>query len=133
MSKNSPYIKTKLLKKLKKRARKRYKFEEVYTRNEQKQSVPLYQVLDMIYDDDYYRIIKKTTDRQKAWNFYISKYREIIFQGLDEYYTYYNKTPKSIHKKTEPKPLNVTLKTPVEFIVMDDVSVKQMSNKIKVY
>lgn len=133
MSKNSPYIKTKLLKKLKKKARKRYKFEEVYTRNEQKQSVPLYQVLDMIYDDDYYRIIKKTTDRQKAWNFYISRYREIIFQGLDKYYTYYNKTPKSIRKKIEPKPLNVTLKTPVELIVRDNESNKQISNKIKVY
>lgn len=134
MSKNSPYIKTKLLKKLKKNARKRYKFEEVYTRNEQKQSVPLYRVLDTIYDyDDCYRVQKETTNREEAWSFYISKYREIIFEKLDEYYKYCNKTPKSIRKKIEPKPLNVTLKTPVELIARNDVSVKQMSNKIKVY
>ena len=134
MSKNSPYIKTKLLKKLKKNARKRYKFEEVYTRNEQKQSVPLYRVLDTIYDyDDCYRVQKETTNREEAWSFYISKYREIIFEKLDSYYTYYNKTPKSIRKKIEPKLLNVTLKTPVELIVRNDVSVKQISNKIKVY
>lgn len=134
MSKNSPYIKTKLLKKLKKNARKRYKFEEVYTRNEQKQSVPLYRVLDTIYDyDDCYRVQKETTNREEAWSFYISKYREIIFEKLDNYYTYYNKTPKSIRKKIEPKLLNVTLKTPVELIVRNDVSVKQISNKIKVY
>ena len=87
----------------------------------------------MVYDDDYYRTIKKTTDKQEAWNFYISKYREFIFEKLDEYYTYYNKTPKSIRKKTEPKPLSVTLKTPVEVIARDNISVKQMSNKIKVY
>ena len=134
MSKNSPYIKTKLLKKLKKSARKRYKFEEVYTRNEQQQSVPLYRVLDTIYDyDDCYRVQKETTNKEEAWSFYLSKCREIIFEKLDDYYKYCNKTPKSIRKKIEPKLLNVTLKTPIELIVRDDVSVKQMSNKIKIY
>ena len=132
MSKNNPCIKTKLLKKLKRCARKRYKFEEVYTRDEQKQSLPLYKVLDMAYDDDYYRIIKQTTNREEAWSFYISKYREIIFEKLDNYYKYCDKTPKSIRKKPQVELNKVIVKPTYEFIVRDDVSIKQMSNKIKI-
>ena len=132
MSKNNPYIKTKLLKKLKRCASKRYKFEEVYTRDEQKQSLPLYKVLDMAYDYDYYRIIKQTTNREEAWSFYISKYREIIFEKLDNYYKFCNKTPKSIRKKPQVELNKVIVKPTYEFIVRDGVSIKQMSNKIKI-
>lgn len=133
MSKNSPYIKTKLLKKLKRCARKRYKFEEVYTRNEQKQSVPLYRVLDTIYDyDDCYRVKKETTNREEAWSFYISKYREIIFEKLDEYYKICDKTPKSIRKKPQVELNKVIVKPTYKFIIRDDASIKQMPNKIKI-
>lgn len=133
MNNNYSHIKTKLLKKLRKSARKRYKFEEVYTRNEQKQSVPLYRVLDTFYDyDDCYRIQKETTNREEAWSFYISKYREIIFEKLDDYYKYCNKTPKSIRKKPQVELNKVIVKPTHEFIVWDDVSIKQMSNKIKI-
>ena len=133
MSKNIPYIKTKLLKKLKRCARKRYKFEEVYTRNAQKQSVPLYRVLDTIYDyDDCYRVQKETTNREEAWSFYISKYREIIFEKLDEYYKICDKTPKSIRKKQQIELNKVIVKPTYKFIIRDDVSNKQMPNKIKI-
>lgn len=139
MNKNYSHIKTKLLKKLKRCARKRYKFEEVYTRNEQKQSVPLYRVLDTIYDyDDCYRVQKETTNREEAWSFYISKYREIIFEKLDEYYKICDKTPKSIRiMRTEPQKPQVELnkvivKPTYKFIIRDDVSNKQMPNKIKI-
>lgn len=132
MNKNYSHIKTKLLKKLKKSARKRYKFEEVYTRNEQKQSVPLYRVIDTIYDYDFYRVRKETTNREEAWSFYISKYREIIFEKLDEYYKICNKTPKSIRKKPQVELNKVIVKPTYEFIIRDDVSIKQMSNKIKI-
>lgn len=132
MNKNIPYIKTKLLKKLRKHARKRYKFEEVYTRDKQKQTIPLYRVLDMSYDDDYYRIQKETTNREDAWNYYMSKYREIIFEKLDDYYKYCNKKPKSIHKKPQIELNKAIVKPTYEFIVRDDVSNKQKSNKIKI-
>ena len=133
MNKNYSHIKTKLLKKLKKRARKRYKFEEVYTRNTQKQSIPLYRVLDMTYDyDDCYRVQKETTNKEEAWSFYLSKYREVIFEALDEYYRMCNKTPKSIRKKPQVGLNKVIVKPTYEFIVRDDVSIKQMSNKIKI-
>ena len=136
MSKNSPYIKTKLLKKLKKNARKRYKFEEVYTRNEQKQSVPLYRVLDMIYDyDDCYRVQKETTNREEAWSFYISKYREFIFEKLDDYYRYCNKTPKSIRKSQETRLTAGIIRPTIDFLVRDEKAmfkINQKSNKIKI-
>lgn len=133
MNKNYSHIKTKLLKKLRKSARKRYKFEEVYTRNEQKQSVPLYRVLDTFYDyDDCYRVQKETTNREEAWSFYISKYREIIFEKLDDYYKYCNKTPKNIRKNQETNLVNGILRPVFEFAIRDNESIKQMSNKIKI-
>lgn len=133
MNKNNLHIKTKLLKRLKKSARKRYKFEEVYTRNEQKQSVPLYRVLDMIYPyDDCYRNMKETTNKEEALSFYLSKYREIIFEKLDDYYRMCNKTPKSIRKKPQVESNKVIVKPTHEFIVRDNESNKQMSNKIKI-
>lgn len=133
MNKNYPHIKTKLIKKLKKRARKRYKFEEVYTRNKQKQSVPLYRVLDTIYDyDDCYRILKQTTNREEAWNLYQSKYREIIFEELDDYYRRCNKKPKSIRKSQETDSANGILRPIIEFAISDNESNKQKSNKIKI-
>lgn len=133
MNKNYSHIKTKLLKKLRKCARKRYKFEEVYTRNEQKQSVPLYRVLDMFYDyDDCYRVQKETTNREEAWSFYISKYREIIFEKLDDYYKYCNKKPKSIRKSQETNLANGILRPILEFAMSDNESNKQKSNKIKI-
>ena len=133
MNKNYSHIKTKLLKKLKKSARKRYKFEEVYTRDEQKQSVPLYRVLDTIYDyDDCYRVQKETTNREEAWSFYLSKYREAIFEALDGYYRMCNKTPKSIRKNQEPNLVNGILRPVIEFAIRDNESIKQMSNKIKI-
>lgn len=136
MSKNSPYIKTKLLKKLRKSARKRYKFEEVYTRDEQKQSVPLYRVLDRIYDyDDCYRVQKETTNKEEAWSFYLSKYREIIFEKLDDYYKYCNKTPKSIRKNQETRLTEGIIRPTIDFLVRDEkvmLKIKQQSNKIKI-
>ena len=133
MNKNNPHIKTKLLKKLKRIAKKHYKFEEVYTRNEQKQSIPLYRVLDMTYDyDDCYRVQKETTNKEEAWSFYLSKYREVIFEALDEYYRMCNKTPKSIRKKPQVELNKVIVKPTYEFIVRDNESNKQMSNKIKI-
>lgn len=133
MNKNYSHIKTKLLKKLKKSARKRYKFEEVYTRDEQKQSVPLYRVLDTIYDyDDCYRVQKETTNKEEAWSFYISKYREIIFEKLDEYYKICDKTPKSIRKNQTTNLVNPILRPVFEFAIRDNESIKQMSNKIKI-
>ena len=133
MNKNNPHIKTRLLKKLKRIAKKHYKFEEVYTRNAQKQSIPLYRVLDMAYDyDDCFRIQKETTNREEAWSFYLSKYREIIFEKLDDYYKYCNKTPKSIRKNQEPNLVNGILRPVIEFAIRDNESNKQMSNKIKI-
>ena len=133
MNKNYSHIKTKLLKKLKKRARKRYKFEEVYTRNEQKQSVPLYRVLDMTYDyDDCYRVQKETTNKEEAWSFYLSKYREVIFEALDGYYIMCNKTPKNIRKNQETNLFNGILRPVFEFAIHDNESNKQMPNKIKI-
>lgn len=136
MDKNYSHIKTKLLKKLKKSARKRYKFEEVYTRNEQKQSVPLYRVLDMIYDyDDCYRVQKETTNREEAWSFYISKYREFIFEKLDDYYRYCNKTPKSIRKSQETRLTAGIIRPTIDFLVRDEKAmfkINQKSNKIKI-
>lgn len=132
MNKNYSHIKTKLLKKLKKSARKRYKFEEVYTRDEKKQSIPSYQVLDTSFDEDYYRILKETTDRKEAWNLYQSKYREFIFERLDDYYRYCNKKPKSIRKNQETRLVNGILRPIFEFAICDNESNKQKSNKIKI-
>lgn len=133
MNKNNPHIKTKLLKRLKRIAKKHYKFEEVYTRNEQKQSIPLYRVLDMTYDyDDCFRVKKETTNKEEAWSFYLSKYREVIFEALDDYYRMCNKTPKSIRKNQETNLVNGILRPIIEFAISDNESNKQKSNKIKI-
>lgn len=105
-AKDNPPIKTKLLKKLTKRARKRYQFEETYTRDQQNQSIPFYKVIDNEYDD-YYSVIEETSNRERAWKLYKTKCRELIFKELDGYYKFYNKNPKSIRLQQSQEPVSV--------------------------
>lgn len=87
----------------------------------------------MIYDyDDCYRVQKETTNKEEAWSFYLSKYREIIFEKLDEYYKICNKKPKSIRKNQTTNLVNPILRPVFEFLIGENESNKQKSNKIKI-
>lgn len=112
-------MKTKLLKRLRRKANRRYKFISEHQRNELGEVKPLYKVYDNAYEWECDRLVGKFDDYNEACNVYIEHYRKYVLEKLDEYYKFHNKTPKKLNKPKFNTPTyipgDIVIKTPDQY------------------
>lgn len=92
-------MKTKLLKKIRKKVNRRYTFVTEFRRDESGQIIQIYKVFD---NDEYCerdKLLGTYTDYNEAWGIYRKHYISYVLKNLDEIYKMYNKSPKSLIKK----------------------------------
>lgn len=104
-------MKTRILKKIRHRFNDKYRFEETFERDENGKTIPLYRVCDLFWDSESsYYVIKSGNSKNEIKKHYIGLYRKCVFDILDEYYSKFNKKPKSVRQMqndTSIKPVNV--------------------------
>ena len=112
-------MKTKLLKKLRRKANRRYKFISEHQRDEFGEVKPLYKVYDNAYEWECDRLLGKFDKYNEANNCYLENYRKCILSLLDEYYKFHNKTPKKLNKPKFNTPTympgDIVIKTPDQY------------------
>lgn len=92
-------MKTKFLKRIRKKVNRRYTFVTEFRRDNSGQTIPIYKVFD---NDEYYdcdKLLGTYTDYNEAWENYRKHYVGYVFEKLDEIYKMHDKSPKSLIKK----------------------------------